>query len=487
MHESEEQYRILVEKSPLGIAVHRGGKLIYANQSALKIFGLEAADEYLGKSVMDFVHPDYQQIVSDRVKTMYLEKGAVEAVEEKWVRPDGRVIDVEVAASLITYQGAPAIQVMFSDITERKKTKEILQISEERFRVFAKNIKDIIWTVDLNMNFTYVSGSVESVLGYTSQELESRHISEFVPPESVEIIMAIMSEAIRLEQTVGKEGYEAPPFEIDIYHKNGALHRFEISRVFLRDDEDRPTGVLGVARDITDRKLAEEALEKAVARAEFYIDLMAHDLANMQQGITVSLELLLAEDRLSGPVSALAETALMQTRRATALIGNVKKLAATARDEIELSKQDPYDALTKAIEVTKNSVPEKHIAINTNLQEAEHEVIADEFLMDVFFNILHNAAKADVKGKTIIEVNVKPITKGTFLEMRFEDRGPGISDDLKEAVFSRMEERERRGSGLGLTLVRQIVNRYGGKVWIEDRIKGEQSHGTCVVLHIPKA
>ena len=486
-HESEEQYRTLVEKSPLGIAVHQGGKLVYANSSALRIFGLDSADSYLGKSVMDFVHPDYLKIVTERVRAMYQSKGAVEVVEEKWVRPDGTVVDVEVAASMITYQGSPAIQVMFSDITERKRAKEILQVSEERFRVFANNIKDIIWSVDMNMNFTYVSGSIERLLGYTSQELESKHISKIMPQESVETVTSVMKEAMYLEQTVGKEGYEAPPFEIEIHHKNGELHKFEISRVFLRDEEDRPTGVLGVARDITERKLAEEALEKAVARSEFYIDLMAHDIANMQQGITASLELLLAEDGVSESVRSLAETALTQTRRATALIGNVKKLAATAKQEIMLTKMDPYIALTKAIDITKSSAPEREVIVETNLGSGEQEVIADEFLMDVFFNILHNAIKADTSRQVVVDVIVRPTDDGSTLEMRFEDQGPGISDTLKEAVFSRIEDRERRGSGLGLTLVRQIVDRYGGKVWIEDRVEGNQSQGACVILYLPKA
>lgn len=484
---SEEQYRVLVENSPLGIAVHRADKLVFANKSALAIFGMDSAEDYLGRSVIDFVHPDFREIVADRIMAMHEDKGSVKAVEEKWVRPDGKVIDVEVTGSLISYQGEPAIQVVFFDITERNKAKEALRVSEEKYRLLAENIKDIIWKVDLDMNFAYVSASVEKVLGYKPEEIVSKHISQIMPPESIEAIMAALRDSIRLEESVGKDGYEAPPIEIGIFQKNGTLRTFEISRSFLRDEEDTPIGVLGMARDITDRKEAEEALERAVARAEFYIDIMAHDLANMQQGITASLELLLAENTLTDSIGALAQTALTQTRRATALIGNVKKLATTSKQEIALFETDPYEVLTKAIEMTRDSFPEKELIVTTDMGSGKYEVLADEFLLDVFFNILHNSVKADANAQIEIDVQAKLIDDSSLLELRFEDRGPGISDLLKSSVFSRIEDRERRGSGLGLTLVGQIIDRYGGKVWIEDRVEGNQSHGTCVVLQLPKS
>ncbi len=485
MEESEERYRTLVESSPLGIAVHRSGKIIYANQSALKIFGQESSDDYIGRAVMDFVHPDSRDEVVERVQALYQGEASVETIEEKWISLDGTVIDVKVAASVITYQGEPAVQVVFSDITNRKRAEEALRVSEQQYRILAENVKDVIWTVDLKLNFTYVSASVEDMLGYTAQEVLAMRISDIMPPQSFEMIEDALKESFHLEETVGKDGYDAPPLEIDLYNKSGTLRRFEMSRIFLRDENDRPTGILGVARDITDRKLAEDALERAVAQAEFYNDLMVHDLANMQQGIMVSLELILSE-HLPDPLIAFAESALEQTKRSVALIANVKKLASTSKQDTNLIPTDPYEVLIEALETVRSSFPGKEIVFSTNLTTGEYDIIADEFLLDVFFNLLHNAVKADPRERVEIGVQTEHTEEdGAFLQMRFEDRGLGMNNSLKESVLIRMEDRERRGTGIGLTLVKQIVDKYGGRVWIKDRVKGDYQQGTSVVLLLP--
>jgi PAS domain S-box-containing protein len=486
MEESEERYRTLVENSPLGIAVHRSGKIIYANQSALKIIGQESSDDYIGRAVIDFIHTDSRDEIVERVQAMYRGEASVEAIEEKWVSLDGTAIDVKVAASVITYQGEPAVQVVFSDITDRKRAEEALRVSEQQYRILAENVKDVIWTVDLNLNFTYVSASVKDMLGYTVQEALAMPISDAMPQQFLEIIEDALEESFHLEETVGKDGYDAPPLEIDLYDKSGTLRRFEMSRVFLRDENDRPTGILGVARDITDRKLAEEALERAVAQAEFYNDLMAHDLANMQQGIMVSLEIILSEHHLPDHLIAFAESALEQTKRSAALIANVKKLASTSKQDTNLIPTDPYEVLIEAVATVRSSLPGKEIIFSTDLTTGEYDIIADEFLLDMFFNLLHNAVKADPRERVEISVQTERTEDdGSFLQMRFEDRGRGMSDSVKESVLTGMGDRERRGIGIGLTLVKRIADRYGGRVWIKDRVKGDYQQGTSVVLLLP--
>ncbi|MEE9353263.1 MAG: ATP-binding protein [Candidatus Thorarchaeota archaeon] len=134
----------------------------------------------------------------------------------------------------------------------------------------------------------------------------------------------------------------------------------------------------------------------------------------------------------------------------------------------------------------RSSFPGKEIVFSTNLTTGEYDIIADEFLLDVFFNLLHNAVKADPRERVEIGVQTEHTEEdGAFLQMRFEDRGPGMNNSLKESVLIRMEDRERRGTGIGLTLVKQIVDKYGGRVWIKDRVKGDYQQGTSVVLLLP--
>ena len=376
---------------------------------------------------------------------------------------------------------------MFAAVIERHRAMEALRESEERYRRLAESVVDIIWTVDMNLEFTYASPSIEEVLGYTSEEVMSMPLNRIMTPESLKLVEETLTESLRLEATVGRNGYESPPLVIQMFHKNGTTLWIEISRTFLRDDDDTPIGILGVARDITWRKTAEEELARAKAQAEFYNDLMAHDLANMQQGVLVSLELMLRNSELPKELRRLANRALAQTKRGVTLTGNVKKLGRLVGGEKELIKTDLYQTLMDAIEIVVDSYPDKEIKVNTNLVKGKQNVMADEFLIDLFYNLLHNAARMDLSEDVVIDVSEYPSDEKDMLMLRIEDRGPGISDSMKEAILSRFDEKVKRGWGLGLTLVKQIVDRYGGKIWIEDRISGDYSQGACFVLVLPAA
>jgi PAS domain S-box-containing protein len=124
--ESEEKYRTLVESSTDGIVIHQRGKIVYANAAAYKIMGYEPG-EFTDKSVLDFIHPDFRKTAEEQIKKI-LEKGeSAPPIEEKFLRKDGTIIDVEVAAAPIKYGGKPAVQVIFHDISQRKKIESELR------------------------------------------------------------------------------------------------------------------------------------------------------------------------------------------------------------------------------------------------------------------------------------------------------------------------------------------------------------------------
>jgi diguanylate cyclase (GGDEF)-like protein/PAS domain S-box-containing protein len=120
LRESEERYRGLVELSPDGIMMHTGGKLVFANPSAARYLGFDRPEDVVGKPVMDFIHPDFRDAVGERVRLLERQADCSPWAEEKMIRPDGRVLEVEVAAVPALYNGMPAVQVLFRDIKERK-------------------------------------------------------------------------------------------------------------------------------------------------------------------------------------------------------------------------------------------------------------------------------------------------------------------------------------------------------------------------------
>ncbi len=127
LRESEERYRRLLDHNPAAIVVHVDGKIVYANKASLDLVAASSPEDALGKQIFEFVHPDYREIVLERVKQCQADEKFAKPIEEKFLRLDGKSVDVEVTAIPITYQGKPASQVVFWDITSRKQVEESIQ------------------------------------------------------------------------------------------------------------------------------------------------------------------------------------------------------------------------------------------------------------------------------------------------------------------------------------------------------------------------
>jgi two-component system cell cycle sensor histidine kinase/response regulator CckA len=153
-----------------------------------------------------------------------------------------------------------------TDITERKQTEKKLRESEEKYRLLAENVFDIIWTTDMNWNLTYISPSVTKYSGYTVEELMALPTEKRVTPESFELLTRALANSLATVNKDPKRIEEFLALEIDYYKKDGSTYPVELKASFLRDSEGRPIGILGVNRDITERKRAEEALRKSEER-----------------------------------------------------------------------------------------------------------------------------------------------------------------------------------------------------------------------------
>lgn len=126
LQESEERYRRLVELSPEAIAVHSQGKIAYINAAGAKLFGARSPEALIGFPVLHFVHPNYVEIARERIRLVEEENQPIDLAEQKLIRLDGQIIDVEVAGIPATYQGSRAAQIIIRDVTERKRVERQL-------------------------------------------------------------------------------------------------------------------------------------------------------------------------------------------------------------------------------------------------------------------------------------------------------------------------------------------------------------------------
>jgi len=259
LRESEERYRSLVELSPEAIFVASEGRHVFINSAGLKLFGASSSDQIIGKPVMDVIHPDYREIVAQRMKNSMETGIAPPVAEEKFLRIDGTEIYVEVRAASLIYRGKPAMQAVVRDISERKKAEEALRLSEQNFRASIENSPLGICIIDEDGKSLYVNRALLEIYGYGSlEELEAVPRKQRYTPEGY------IEHRERIRKR--KRGEYVPDnYEISAVRKDGQVRLLAVSRGGVLWNGEKQFEV--VYQDITERKRAGEQYQTIVRTA----------------------------------------------------------------------------------------------------------------------------------------------------------------------------------------------------------------------------
>ncbi|MHA1864799.1 MAG: PAS domain S-box protein, partial [Candidatus Thorarchaeota archaeon] len=248
---------------------------------------------------------------------------------------------------------------MFSTILERRKTEEQLKDSQEQFLAFADNMPGPVFIKDHESRVLFINRFMRMKPRPNRDEISNVDIFSEQRAEELTIedqkVLA-RGPIDRIQKTRDDEG------KIRTYRS----HKFPIFR------EGKNPLIGGFSIDITDRVEAENQREEARARAEFFNDLMAHDINNMHQGIMASLELIMEDDELPERLKNIADRALQQVNRSVSLINNVKKFSIVNEGDIKLEKTDPAESLIVAIETVKQSFPNRPINVKTNISKGKY-------------------------------------------------------------------------------------------------------------------
>jgi len=247
----------------------------------------------------------------------------------------------------------------------------------------------------------------------------------------------------------------------------------------------------GIASIAVENSKAFEEQVMAANEIALLNDLMTHDINNFNQGIMGYIELLLQDKLLDDNQRKYAERALIQVRNNARLIDNIRKLAKVrTMSDSGFVPSDLQKAVADAVDVVTKTVVDRKVTVVSTLAPGTHFILANEYLNEVFLNVISNAVKFDTSMRVRVDVSIKDEAspQGDSWLISIVDRGRGIPDDRKGVVFERFATGVTgvKGFGLGLSIVSAIVQKFGGRIWVEDRIKGDASKGTVFKIMLPK-
>jgi PAS domain S-box-containing protein len=351
------------------------------------------------------------------------------------------------------------------DVTERRDRGREL----ERYESIINAVSDVATVVEPDGTITYVSPSVRTVLGYDPDELIGTNGFDYQP-------RATAGDVETAIEAVIENPKESRTVQTEFRHSDGSWRWIE-STIQNRLDDDVIEGLLVSSRDITERKEYEQRLESQRDNLDTLNQVLRHDIRNDLQLVTTYAGMLTDID--DDERRQYAEMVLESATHAVELTRTAREMA-----DVMLSETDGRapvglsTTLEAEIDDIRATYPEAVVVVDDTLPRVS--VLADEMLGSVFRNLLKNAVQHN--DATPPEVTVSVTNCGETVTVRVADNGPGIPDRAKQAVFGKGETGlDSEGTGLGLYLVDELVDSYGGRVWAEDN----DPEGAVLVVELP--
>jgi len=388
-------------------------------------------------------------------------------------------------------------------LNQKIQTEKALRASEEKYRLLADNVTDVIWILDLsNMQMSYVSRSVQQVQGYTSEELMNLPLQEILTPESFKLASEIIFEELEKEATGTAEPLRARTVELEEFCKDGSTVWVELTASFLKNEKGETIGILGVSRDISERKRAEREklrLENQLQQAQKMEAIgtlaggIAHDFNNILAAVIGYAELAMIDAENDTELYSRLQEILQAGKRAKDL---VKQILAFSRQAEHERKPVQVKAIgDEVLKLLRASLPTT-IEIHQDFQ-SDSLIMADPTqIHQILLNLCTNAGHAMREKGGILEVKLEDVEldaefvddrldlkPGKYLELTVSDSGSGIPKQILDRIFDPFftTKEKGEGTGMGLAVVHGIVGSCGGRI----SAYSEPGQGSIFKVYLP--
>ena len=489
-HEAEEKYRSLFENAVEGIFRSTPeGRFVAVNPAMARILGYDSPEDLIA-NLTDVTRQLYvDPKARERAAQLEEEEGVLHAFEFEAYRKDGKRIWASANRRIVRDESGIELyrEGSLEDITERKRAQEALQQSEERYRDLVENAHDIIYSHDLEGNYTSINKAGEVITGYTVAEALQMSIADTVAIEDQAKVLDMMRRKLA--------GEIATAYEIEIIAKDGRRVPLEVNTKYVYQN-GVPVGVQGIARDVTERRHLEAQLRQS-QKMEAIGQLaggVAHDFNNLLTAINGYSGLALQRMNEDNEIRGYLEEINKAGERAANL---TRQLLAFGRKQMLQPVPLNLNGVISDLNKMLSRLIGEDINFTVKLDPALLKIKADPGQIEqVLINLVVNARDAMPSGGNLtvetanFEVDREHAAKyigvqpGGYVMVTVTDTGTGMDKETKARIFEPFFTTKERGkgTGLGLSTVYGIVKQSGGNIWVYS----EPGCGTAFKVYLPQ-
>lgn len=527
LKESEERYKSLLDEAPVGIAVHSDGKIVFVNPAGTRLLKADDESQLIGKPLNSIIHPDNQEEASIRIKRLMAGEKGLYPVEDIYKCLDGTEINVEVIATLLAYKNKPAVQVIVSDITDRKRKEKEISLLNKRLGILIESVKQLAAAQSVE--------KVQQIVTDAGRKLVNSDGSAIVFLEEGECYYAFentheplwLGSRFPAEECIGgwvmmnqqpaiiEDVYNDPRIPVEFYQSTyvkslvmvpvtekeviGAIGIYFKNRYLPTDAEvnllqtlaDAAATAIGniwLYNELEDRVNERTRQLLAVNKElETFTYSVSHDLKAPLRGIDGYSKLLvdLYGDQMNDEAKHFIGIIRNSTLHMNRLIDDLLSYSRLERSHFRVEKIDVTNFLQSILNTYRHELEEAGIVVETLIPEIE--LVADSTGLSVILrNFIENAIKF-TRNNPAPNIQIKLSENQDSCVISVKDNGIGFDMKYHSRIFEIFQRLHRAedfpGTGIGLALVSKAVGRMGGKTWASST-PGE---GATFFVEIPKS
>lgn len=480
LDESERKFRDIFDATSDFLIYLEKGIILDINNAAMKLCNI-GKKEALGKKISILKGCFSDEDMEKHYNAIELSNNGkdVNDYEVELKNINGLKYALLFSADCIHDQGEiKGILIRGKDITQRHRAWEELVKLEEKYRVLAETSADGVVTIDALGRLTYVNPSFEKMLNRRKSQILATMLREYLSEDSVYFFQQVFIDSRKKDEKIEN-------VELELVHADGDIVPIEVNIAPFKKEDDF-AGMVCTIRDITERRKVEDELKKSERLKTEFMNIAAHELKSPVTPIKGYLDLIISDEEANDKIKNWAKVSLRNSDRLLRLVNDILDVSRLDTDTMsfEMIKLPIIDILDEIAEDMKPAVEGKGLKFITDIPRDLPKIMGDKHrLAQVLKNLLVNALKFTDNGSISI---IAEKQKENIL-IKIADTGIGISKDEVKKVFNKFyqaytgDDRKNEGTGLGLFICREIIQKHNGDIWVESKIK----EGSTFYIKIP--